>query len=256
MLSALEVSVRRGSHLLVDGVRLDVRPGEIHTVLGPNGAGKSTLLRLLAGDLQADTGAVVLDDRDLKLWPLEALARRRAVLPQQESLRFAFTAAEVVALGRLPWGDVRHEGHRRVVRDCLDALSLTGLAEQAYPTLSGGERARVQFARVLAQLVADDPQPRYLLLDEPTASLDLAHQYRCLQQMRRFSAAGGGVLAVLHDPNQALAYADRVTLLKCGRVVASGTAAEVLTAAQLSALYDIELGIHRSDSGHSLIAPL
>lgn len=258
MLSAIRISVHRGARALLDSVSLCVAPGEVHAVLGPNGAGKSTLLGVLAGDLAPDQGRVSLDDRDLKDWPLEALARRRAVLPQQEGLRFGFTAAEVVSLGRLPWGDARHDTHRRMVENSMTAAGVLDLAQQRYPTLSGGERARVQFARVLAQLAgdADDPDARYLLLDEPTASLDLAHQYQCLRQMRRFAAAGGGVLAVLHDPNQAMAYADRVTLLQHGRLVASGAAAEVLSADRLSALYGIELGVHVSTSGHRLIAPL
>ena len=257
MLSARQVSLRRDARDLLAAVSLDVAPGEVHAVLGPNGAGKSTLLRVLAGDLAADSGAATLDDRALSRWPLDLLARRRAVLPQHESLRFGFTAAEVVALGRLPWGDASGETQRRIVDEALQALGVAELADRRYPTLSGGERARVQFARVLAQLAgADADEPRYLLLDEPTASLDIAHQYRCLQQMRRFAASGGGVLAVLHDPNQALAFADRVSLLDRGRLIASGTPAETLTAERLSSLYGIELGIHLSASGHRLIAPL
>ncbi|MDB5971762.1 MAG: heme transporter ATP-binding protein [Hydrocarboniphaga sp.] len=259
MLAASQVSVHRGARLLLDSVSLSITPGEVHAVLGPNGAGKSTLLSVLAGDLKPDSGHVTLDDRELAAWSLGSLARRRAVLLQQESLRFGFTAAEVVSLGRLPWGDTHHNTQRRIVDESLAAAGVLELAGQRYPTLSGGERARVQFARVLAQLAGDGDttaEARYLLLDEPTASLDLAHQYQCLRQMRRFAAAGGGVLAVLHDPNQAMAYADRVTLLRNGRLIATGKPAEVLTPRQLSDLYGIELGVHRSEDGHSLIAPL
>ncbi|WP_428313384.1 heme ABC transporter ATP-binding protein [Hydrocarboniphaga sp.] len=256
MLAAHEVTIQRSGRRLLAGVSLSVAPGQVHAILGPNGAGKSTLLGVLAGDLPPDSGRVALDDRDLSNWDLSALARRRAVLPQQESLRFGFTAAEVVSLGRLPWGEADGDAQRRIVSEAMQATGVEAMAAQRYPTLSGGERARVQLARVLAQLAGDPAEPRYLLLDEPTASLDLAHQYQCLRQMRRFAADGGGVLAVLHDPNQALAFADRVTLLQHGRLVASGAAAEVLSAERLSALYGIELGVHVSASGHRLIAPV
>jgi iron complex transport system ATP-binding protein len=256
MLIANDVGVRRGTRKLLDSVSISVTPGEVHVILGPNGAGKSTLLGVLAGDIKPDNGAVQLDQRALADWPLDALARRRAVLPQHESLRFGFTAAEVVSLGRLPWGEADSAAHRRIVDESLDMAGVLSLAHQRYPTLSGGERARVQFARVLAQLVGDTTEAPYLLLDEPTASLDLAHQYQCLRQLRRFAAAGGGVLAILHDPNQALAYADRVSLLQNGQLIATGAARDVLTAERLSALYGIELGMHRSDSGRELIAPL
>jgi iron complex transport system ATP-binding protein len=256
MLTAHDVTIQRGARRLLDAVSLHVEPGQVHAILGPNGAGKSTLLGVLAGDLKADSGRVALDERDLARWSLTELARRRAVLPQQETLRFGFTAAEVVSLGRLPWNEADSEAQRRIVDEAMQATGVSALAAQRYPTLSGGERARVQLARVLAQLASDNAEPRYLLLDEPTASLDLAHQYQCLRQMRRFAADGGGVLAVLHDPNQALAYADRVSLLQNGRLVASGAAAEVLSAERLSELYGIELGVHISDSGHRLIAPV
>ncbi len=245
----------RDKRVLLGGVCIDVIPGEVHAVLGPNGAGKSTLLRLLAGDIEPDEGGVTLDSRPLPAWPLHQLAQRRAVLPQHDSLRFGFTARQVVALGRLPFAGAGSADDTRIVHEALTATGVEVLANRRYPTLSGGERARVQLARVLAQLWPDarDPSPRYLLLDEPTASLDLAHQYECLKQMRRFAANGGGVLAVLHDPNQALIFSHRVTLLSGGRVFASGRAADVLTADRLSELYGLPLEIHTSLNGYPVI---
>lgn len=255
MLIADALTVKREGRLLLAGVSLQARPGEVHVILGPNGAGKSTLLRILSGDLRADAGQASLDGRPLASWPLRELARRRAVLPQQDSLRFSFTATEVVALGRMPFADSGLVNEQGIIEEALAATGVQHLAQRRYPTLSGGERARVQLARVLAQLW---PQPqtteaRYLLLDEPTASLDLAHQYACLRQMRRFATDGGGVVAVLHDPNQALAVADRVSLLLGGRLMASGTPADVLTPDRLSALYEVPLEVHLSHDGHRII---
>ncbi len=245
MLRATDLSYPRSGRPLLAGVSLDVSPGQFHAVLGPNGAGKSTLLKLLAGDLPASSGTISLDGRALPDWPLRELASRRAVLPQQESLRFGFTARDVVALGRLPCAGLGAEGDTQVIDLALQAAGVAHLADRRYPELSGGERARVQFARVLAQVWDGDADaaapPRYLLLDEPTASLDLAHQYDCLRQARAFARRGGGVLAVLHDPNQVMAFADRVSLLREGRIIACGPPLEVLSATTLSALYGINV---------------
>jgi len=237
-----------GRHLL-DGVSLRLAPGEVHAVLGRNGAGKSTLLRTLAGDLRPQAGAVRLNGRLLAAWTPRQRARQRAVLPQSESLRFGFSVEQVVALGRYACPQHRPELEQGIVREALRAAGVEALAGRRYPSLSGGERARVQFARVMAQVwePLPDSEPelggntRYLLLDEPTASLDLAHQHACLSQARRFAAAGAGVLAVLHDPNLALRYADRVSLLEQGRLIGQGPVREVLTRERLQRTYGMPL---------------
>jgi iron complex transport system ATP-binding protein len=242
MLRAIDVGLVQHGQRRLSGLSLELRPGEVHAVLGANGAGKSTLLQLLCGDLRPSSGRVSLDNRPLSDWPIAGLAARRAVLPQQEHLRFGFTTREVVELGRLASASAGMSEENRIVDEALRAAGVSQLAERRYPTLSGGERARVQFARVLAQVWNDRPgPPAYLLLDEPTASLDLAHQYDCLSQVRAFADRGGGALAVLHDPNQAMAFADRVSLLRSGQLIASGPPAEVLTAERLSELYGIRV---------------
>ncbi|HZP11778.1 MAG TPA: heme ABC transporter ATP-binding protein [Nevskiaceae bacterium] len=244
MLRALDVSYRAGDAQLLQEASLTIAPGRVHALLGPNGAGKSTLLKLLAGDLRPHSGAVALDARPLGEWSAGERARRRAVLPQHDSLRFGFTAEEVVALGRLPCVPSSREAE--IVRDALEAAGVAQLRHRIYPTLSGGERARVQFARVMAQLwEAAGDRGRFLLLDEPTASLDLAHQHDCLRAARRFAESGAGVLVVLHDPNLALAYSDDATVLRAGRVLASGPTAATLTGEILSSAYGIEVAIHQ-----------
>ena len=243
-LRALDVSYRAGAADLLRGVSLTIAPGRVHALLGPTGAGKSTLLKILAGDVSPKTGSVELDGRPLGEWSAVERARRRAVLPQHDSLRFGFTAEEVVALGRLPCPPTSREGE--IVRDALAAAGVAHLRDRIYPTLSGGERARVQFARVMAQLCeASSDHGRYLLLDEPTANLDLAHQHDCLRAARRFAASGAGVLVVLHDPNLALAYSDDATVLREGRVLASGVTTATLTGEILSSAYGISVAIHQ-----------
>ena len=250
VLSAVDYSVR--GRRLIDAASLAVQPGQLQVLLGPNGAGKSTLLRLLAGDLKADAGQVRLDDRPLKDWPAMALARRRAVMMQREDLPFPFTVDEVVSLGRLPWQrDPGLASEQAIVAAALVEAGAGQLGGRRYPELSGGERARVQLARAMAQISnADhDPAPRYLLLDEPTASLDFAFQHHCLLTMRRLAARGVGVLAILQDPNVALRHADAVTLIEHGRIIASGTPNEVLLPERLSRLYGLPIEAVRGPDG-------
>jgi len=246
---ARELHYRAGERVLLDGVSLSIEPGEVHALLGPNGAGKTTLLRLLAGEQRPASGSIELNRRALPAIGARELARQRAVLPQVHGLSFAFTGAQVVALGRLPCPRHSAEHEARIVREALALAGIAPLAERSYPTLSGGERARVQFARVIAQVW--DPLPdeaaRFLLLDEPTASLDLAHQHDCLRAVRELARRGLGVLVILHDPNLALRYASRATLLRDGRMLATGAPQEVVTAPLLEQLYGVPVRLVRAN---------
>jgi len=235
--------------LLLDGVNLSIHAGQVHALLGPNGAGKTTLLRLLAGEQAPVSGSIELNGRALAAITPRELACQRAVLPQTHGLSFAFTGAQVVSLGRLPCARHSPDGEARIVREALELAGVGALADRSYPTLSGGERARVQLARVIAQ-VWDPPAgdaARFLLLDEPTASLDLAHQHDCLRALRALAARGLGVLVILHDPNLALRYSSQVTLLREGRVLASGTPAQVITAETMEQLYGVPVRLLRAD---------
>ena len=258
MLAAYDLTVRAGHATLLAGVSAAVVPGQVLAVVGPNGAGKSTLLRALAGDRTPDDGEVRLGGRPLAAWrPLE-LARRRAVVLQHAALDFAFTAMEVVLLGRAPHaGRVSRSRDLAIAAAALTAADAAPLRARAYTTLSGGERQRVHFARALAQIWdagagrarcaergeggAAAAEARYLLLDEPTAALDLAHQHRTLQRLRDWSRRGVGVLVVLHDLNLAAAYADRVLVLSRGRAVALGAPAEALRADLIAQVFGVEV---------------
>jgi iron complex transport system ATP-binding protein len=223
--------VQTGGTTLLEDLSLEVRPGEVLAVVGPNGAGKSTLRRAVCGDVQLSGGEVFMNGRSLSDLPLIARARMRAVMPQDSTLNFPFTVLEVVLMGRTP--------HLRgtealldyeIARAALDAVEGRHLEERLYPTLSGGERQRIQLARVLAQ-IWEKPATgeRYLLLDEPTSNLDLAHQHSTLAVARRFARDGAGVMVILHDLNLAAQYADRVVMLNRGRLVNCGTPSEVFT---------------------------
>ena len=239
MIAAEGLTIRAGRRELLRGVTLQLLPGEVLAVVGPNGAGKSTLLRALTGELRPDTGAVMFEGRDLASWPPLALARRRAVVSQSAALAFPMTAAEVVALGRLPWhGTPAAARDGAAVAEALAAAGVQRLAGQPHGTLSGGERQRVQVARALAQLHGA-PRPAALLLDEPTSSLDVKHGAALLALLRRLAREGLAVLVVLHDLNEAAYVADRVAVLAEARLVMFGTPREVLRPALLGDIYGV-----------------
>jgi iron complex transport system ATP-binding protein len=231
MIEIRHASVHRGTKTLLNNVSLAIRPGEVLAVLGPNGAGKSTLLRIAAGELTPELGETWIDGRPLESVPRLELARIRAVLPQASSVGFPACAEDIVALGRSPhYGVCDQLAHRRAVERALAWVDIGSLSQRNYGTLSGGEQQRVQLARVLAQIGIEEngSNPRYLLLDEPTTSLDLAHQHAILDIARRLSRRNVGVLAVLHDLNLAAAYADQIVLLKQGEICAEGLSDDVL----------------------------
>lgn len=245
-------SVIRSGRMLLDRVDLELHAGEMLAVLGPNGAGKSTLLSLLSGDLDPDDGEVDFAGRPLASWRLGELSRRRGVLLQDNRTAFPFTVHEVVEMGRAPWRhtDLADEDEEAIAW-ALNVADVTHLAERRVPSLSGGERARAAFARVIAGRTGA------LFLDEPTAALDIGHQEALLTRARELATAGAAVLVVLHDLNLAAAYADRITLLQNGRVAASGTPTEVLTSAVISSVYrtPVEV-IPHPVTGRGIILPL
>lgn len=239
MIAAAGLGVRMGGRDLLRDVSLAVAAGEVLALIGPNGAGKSTLLRALAGEIRAREGRVRCDGIPIGDWMPLQLARRRAVVSQHAALAFPMQAAEVVALGRLPWhGTPQAAEDDAAVTAALAAAGVAPLARQAYATLSGGERQRVQVARALAQLHGA-PRPAALLLDEPTASLDARHRVELLGLLRRLASEGLAILVVLHDLNEAAFVADRVAMLTEARLAALGAAREVLRPALLEQVYGV-----------------
>ena len=251
MLQGTDLRIARQGRQILQGVSLESEPGRITALIGPNGAGKSTLLHLLSGALSPDRGVVALEGRSLSDWSHGDLARRRAVLPQSSELSFPFRALEVVLMGRSAHsGRSSREHDLDVALAALAEVDAAHLAERVYPTLSGGERQRVHLARVMAQIWPEpgEERARYLLLDEPTNNLDLAHQHRLLAFARRLAQQGVGVLAVLHDPNLAALYGDRIVLLVDGRVQIEGAVETVLTESEVEKAFDLRVAIQRHPS--------
>lgn len=251
-LHATGVSVSRGGSDLLTNVSLSVRAGEVLTLLGPNGAGKSTLLGVLAGDMVPDDGTVTLDARPLDGWSLLELSRRRSVLLQDQQVMFPFTVHQVVEMGRAPWRRTpREDEDVEAIAEALSVTDVAHLGNRRVPSLSGGERARVALARILAGRTG------ILMLDEPTAALDLKHQEAVLRIARERAAQGDAVLVVLHDLNLASAYADRVALLRDGAIVALGSPNDVLTADKVSAVYDTPVEVvEHPGAGAGIVMPI
>ena len=255
LLSCRGLRLSRGNRLILDSLDLDLHAGSLTALLGPNGAGKSSLLKCLTGELEHE-GESHLFGQTRRGWAGNALAHRVGVLPQSSSLSFPFLCEEVVAMGRLPHSEPASR-RDEIVRAAMTHAGVDHLANRLYPGLSGGERQRVQFARVLAQIwqAPEEPQQaRLLLLDEPTSALDLKYQHQLLAMARALAGRNTAVLVVLHDLNLAARYADRLVMLEQGRLMADGSAGEVLTPALIARLYDYPAQvIHHPESGVPMV---
>lgn len=247
------VAAARGGRTLLHGIDFEVRPGEIVGLAGRNGVGKTTLLQLANGLLAPAAGRVLLGETPIRSLGRRAVARRIALVPQDLHVPFPFRAGELVLMGRAPHQPlVGLDSEADVVRarSALARLGIGDLADRSVETLSGGERQLVLFARALVQ------DPGHLLLDEPTAFLDLKHRLEVLGEVRRFVSAGGGALVVSHDLTLAARTCDRLVLLGEGEVVAVGRPEDVLTPANLARAFAIDAQIVTGPDGRLIVLPM
>lgn len=251
-LSFENVSVMRGGRRVLDDVGAVLRPGRVTAILGPNGAGKSSLVKAAAA-LLPFAGGIRIGADEVTALPPRTRARRIGYLPQDATVQWNVPVAEMVLLGRMPHRApfaAPSEADRNAVRAAMAATDTIHLADRAIGTLSGGERARVLLARVLAG------EPQWLLTDEPLASLDPAHQIDMLDRLADVARTGAGVAIVLHDLLHAGRIADDILLLKEGRVLAFGPARGVLTPAILARAYEIEVDVSEGADGRLRCVPL
>jgi len=232
----------------VHDVTLEIRKGEFLTLVGPNGSGKTTLLRLMDRILLPGRGTIRLEDRNLNAYSRFELARKIAFVPQEPAPQFPFTVAEVVLMGRAPHtrGSVFENAHDRdVARSMMKLTDTVHLADKAITAVSGGERQRVMIARALAQ------EPAIILLDEPNAHLDIAHQIDVFRILKRLNTETGmTVISVSHDLNLASSYSDHVALLVCGSLLAAGTPEQVLTETRIREAFQTDVLIDRHPLNH------
>ncbi len=236
---------------IVDQAAISLQAGELVAVLGPNGAGKSTLLKILSGEIPCKRADIQYNGTSISSYSVKALAKVRAVMPQHSVLSFPFTAMEVVELGL---GNQTVSAPDELTKEVMMETQTWGLRDRQYGKLSGGEKQRVQLARVLIQIWEIKPYPRYLLLDEPTSSMDIAQQHHVLQIVSRIKKRNIGVLAIVHDLNLAAAYADQVVLLKDGMIRYQGETESVLTSEYLEETFDYPVKVSKdADTGQLVI---
>ena len=232
-LSARNISFAIEGLTILRDIDLEIQGGKTTVLLGPNGAGKSTLMKILSGYLKATGGEVMIAGCDPEKISLEARARMLGVLTQRSSLEFPFTAREVIAMGRTPFGV--SEGFDEVTQELLSMFGVA--ADQSYLTMSGGEQQLVQLCRVFAQVWGRGSEA-FLLLDEPMTALDLRYQSKIVSILKKFSSQGLGQLVVMHDINLAAELADEIVLMSSGKVIAKGSAAEALKVDNLERTFD------------------
>ena len=239
-----------GKPLLRD-VTLSIQCGEVVAIVGANGAGKTSLLRLLSSDVAPSQGQITLEGASLTSLGSIARAQSIAVLPQLSTLDFPFKVGEVILMGRIPYGTSAAR-NKAVVQAVIARLGLNDLEHRIYTTLSGGERQQVQIARVICQLWGCT-DPHYYLFDEPTAPLDLAHQLAFLELARELAYDQAGVLLVMHDVNLAARFADRIVLMRAGRILATGTPRDVITRSNVLETFAVDAEVSLTPDGAPFI---
>jgi iron complex transport system ATP-binding protein len=239
-LRADNVSLHLSGFDLLRNINLEIEAGKVTAIVGPNGAGKSSLLRVLTGELPASQGDVYLNGRPLESWPMLDRAKLLAVLPQHSLLNFPFTADEVVGLGRIPHQTGLLKDNQ-IIAEALQLVDANYLQKRFYTQMSGGEKQRVQLARVLAQIW----QPshlgdQFLVLDEPTSAFDLSHQKLTLDIVRQLATRDVGVVMVLHDLNLAARCADNLVVFDGGVIAAQGSPQEILTEQLIDKVFGVK----------------
>ena len=241
MIKIDDVGVTKNGYSILRSISADINSGEVVAIIGSNGAGKSTLLKVLAGVSRNFAGSIQINGRSMRYFNPEELARVRGVLSQQIVLEFPMKVIEVVMLGRFPYRKVMSiESNLQIVRDCLDQVGMSSFSDRSITTLSGGEKQRVHLARVLAQLRDNSDECKFLLLDEPLASLDIGQQYKLLKQLRLLvQRRNVGVVIIVHDLNLARLFCDKILLLHQGDMVAHGAPEEVLSIDNIRNCFDV-----------------
>lgn len=241
-----KVSLKLDNRQILKDVSLEINEGEIVSVIGPNGAGKSTLLNVLTGDINPDSGEIFYDDKQLKQISIQERAFTRSVMSQMQTLVFNFSVKDVIEMGWLQRGNSDFSNNfsmafENVTKEC----NVHNLIHRKFNSLSGGEQRRVHFARTLLQLwrPSESNDPRYLLLDEPTANLDLSSEMLLMNILKKRASLNVGILVILHDLNLASHFADKIAIIKDGEIMAFGEPEKIMEDAFLTSIYEVPIKV-------------
>lgn len=233
MIKARDINYKIGRATILHNLNVNIKNGKITTILGSNGAGKSTLLKILTGLVKTNCGEVKIDDVAIEKYSLKELAKKRAVLSQNSTINFPFSALDVVLMG----SDAQN--NRQTAHDILELVDALHLTKRSFPTLSGGEQQRIHLARVLLQIWHQENS--YLFLDEPTSALDLKHQHQLLQLLRKLITQKNiSVISIMHDLHLAAQYSDEILMMKSGEVLQQGKTKEILNSKMIAKVYDVD----------------
>ncbi|MBH15332.1 MAG: heme ABC transporter ATP-binding protein [Cytophagia bacterium] len=250
-ITANNISLSYKDKDILKNIDIDIKKGEIITILGPNGAGKSSLLNIISGEIDINKGEVYYEDSRLSELNIQERAYMRSVMSQSQPIVFDFSVREIVEMGWLDKGNLRYSDNMNLaISGVLNDCDIQHLENRKFNTLSGGEQRRVHFARSLIQLwrASDNKDSRYLLLDEPTANLDLFHQINLMKMLKELSKDGVGILVILHDLNLAFKYSDKIAMIKNGSIIAYNEPKKIIDQNILSEVYDLTFDIQVKDS--------
>ena len=245
-LSLKSVSLKLDNRQILKDVSLEINEGDIVSVIGPNGAGKSTLLNVLTGDISPDSGDIIYDNKQLNKISIQERAFTRSVMSQMQTLVFNFNVKDVVEMGWLQRGNSDFSSNFTMAFEAVTSeCNVHNLVHRKFNSLSGGEQRRVHFARTLLQLwrPSQSNDPRYLLLDEPTANLDLSSEMLLMNILKARATSNVGILVILHDLNLASHFADKIAIMKDGEIKAFGKPEEIMTDNFLTSIYEVPIKV-------------
>ena len=252
MLVAENIEYKVGHKYILNDCSVSFEAGRFHVIMGANGAGKSTLLKLLAGSIHSTAGAVYLDQKKINHYKSRELAKLRAVLSQHYSISFPVTTHEIVLMGRYPYFNTSPSSNDLdICEKAMELMQVLELKERDYATLSGGEAQKVQMSRVLSQIWrTNEEDKKILFLDEPVSHLDIKYQHQLLNVAKELCKKHVTVIAILHDINLALTYADRILFMKQGKIFYETHSSKEVTTTIIKDIFDIEARIIEQGSGH------
>ena len=235
---------------ILKDISIEIREGKITTLLGPNGAGKSSFLNIISGDLDFYNGEVLYNQRNLTEINIQEKAFLRSVMAQSQPIVFDFSVKEIVEMGWLEKGNIKYsDNFKTALNEVLIDCDIDYLKNRKFNTLSGGEQRRVHFARSLLQLwrESNSVDPCYLMLDEPTSNLDLFHQIKMMNAIKKLSTKGVGIFMILHDLNLAFKYSDYIAILKNGKIISFGEPKSIINDDVLSSAFGVKIQVNKKD---------